>query len=107
MLRSVPSSEGTAHAGDHVFPGAVEGEGLVRAATGGRAGAPRRQRRVTRRVPKLTGASARAHAGVSVPTVAMPRHDVESARTDYRSVVEPLSGMFNFDSFRPVSGGEP
>ena len=36
MLRSVPSSEGTAHAGDHVFPGAVEGEGLVRAATGGR-----------------------------------------------------------------------
>ena len=41
MQRSVPSSEGTAHAGDHVFPGAEDGEGVVRAAPRGRADTPR------------------------------------------------------------------
>jgi hypothetical protein len=41
MLRSLPSTSGVAHAGDHVFPGAVLSKGEVRAATGARAAVPR------------------------------------------------------------------
>jgi hypothetical protein len=56
---------------------------------------------------KLTGGSARAHVGVSVPTVAIPRHHVESARTDDRSVVAPADEPDRSSDRRGAGPGQP